>query len=121
MATGLIAAAANTALDSLGTTYSWVKLHTGDPGSAGTANAATETDRIQVTWGSATGGVKSNSAQVQWTNVAASEDYSHFSVWTASTSGTCGFTGTITANAVAAADTFTIPTGDLDISFTIAA
>lgn len=37
MADGIAAAAANTTLDTLGSTYSWIKLHTGAPGSAGTA------------------------------------------------------------------------------------
>lgn len=120
MATGVISAEADDILDALGTQYSWVQLHIGDPGAAGTANVAAETDRVQATWGSASGGAKSNSAAVQWTNVAASEDYTHFSVWTASSSGSCGFTGTVTANAVTAGDTFTIPIGDLDFSFVVA-
>lgn len=120
MATGLITAAANSLLDSLGTTYSWVQLHTGDPGASGTANVAAETDRMQATWSAAASGTKSNSGAITWTAVAASEDYTHFSVWTASSAGTCGFTGVITANAVTAGNNFTIPAGDLDFSFTVA-
>lgn len=120
MATGWSVTAANAALTSLTGTYSWVQLHVGDPGSNGTANVAVETDRVQVAWGSPSGGVISNSAQLQWTNVAGTEDYTHFTVWSASSAGTFGFSGTVTANAVTTGDTFTIPTGDLDVSLTLA-
>lgn len=120
MAPGLITAAANTTLDTLGTTYSWVQLHTANPGAAGTTAVAIETDRVQATWGSASGGLKSNSADLVWTSVAGTEDFTHVSVWSASTSGTCGFTGVVTANPVTSGDTFTIPTGELDVSFTVA-
>lgn len=120
MAEGLSAAAANSALDTLGSTYPWIKLHVGAPGSAGTANAATDTTRKQASWASASAGVLSTSAQLQWTNVAGTEDYTHYSMWTASTNGSFGHSGTITANAVTAGDTFTIATADLDVSFTLA-
>lgn len=120
MATGFSTAAANTHLDNQGTTYPWIKLHTGDPGAAGTSNAATETTRKQATWSSATNGAKTTSADLVWTNVAADEDYTHFSMWTASTGGTFGGSGTITANAVTNGDTFTIPAGELDLSLSVA-
>lgn len=120
MAEGWSTTAGNAALTTLLSTYTWVQLHTGAPGAAGTANVASETDRVQVTWGSVSAGAASNSAQVQWTGVAAAEDYTHYSVWSASTAGTFGFSGTVTANAVASGDTFTIPTGDLDVSLPLA-
>jgi hypothetical protein len=120
VATGWSTTAANAALSSLVGTYTWAQLHVGDPGAAGTANVAVETDRVQVTWGSPSGGVVSNSAQAQWTNVAGTEDYTHITLWTASSGGTFGFSGTVTANAVVAGDTFTVPTGDLDVSVTLA-
>lgn len=59
----------------------YVKLHIGDPGEAGTANAAGETDRILVTFGAASGGVMANDAEVLWEAVSTAETYSHFSVW----------------------------------------
>ena len=120
MPTGWSATAGNAALTTLIGTYTWVQLHVGDPGANGTSNVATETDRVQVTWGSVTAGAVANSAQVQWTNVAGTEDFTHFTVWSASSAGTFGFSGTVTANAVTAGDTFTIPTGDLDVSLTLA-
>ncbi len=120
MATGFGSAGAATALDALRAGYTWIKLHVGDPGSAGTAGPATETTRKQATWSTVTAGAFSNTADLVWTNVAGSEDYTHFTAWSASTAGTFGFSGTITANAVATADTFTIPTGDLDVAVTLA-
>lgn len=120
MADGFGSAGANTALDSLGAAYPWVKLHTGLPGSAGTSNPATETTRKQATFASASGGSVATSADLVWTSVAGSETYTHFSMWTASTNGSFGGSGAVTANAVTAGDTFTIPSGSLVLSLTLA-
>ena len=85
MAEGIAAAAANSALDTMWTTYSWVKLHVGAT-TVGASNAATETTRKQITTpASASGGSKATGATLTWTSVAGSEDYTAFSVWTAST------------------------------------
>lgn len=121
MALGIAAAEANSILDALVAEYPFIKLHVGDPGAAGTANAATETTRKQVTWGSASGGSVSNSAQVQWTNIAGSQDATHFSLWTLVSSGTFGVSGTLTANGYTAGDTYTIAVGDLDVTLSTAA
>ena len=121
MTTGFGAAGANTALDAMAAAYRWIKLHVGDPGSAGTANAATETTRKQATWASASGGSVATSAALAWTSVAGTEDFTHFSAWTASTAGTFGFSGTVTANPVTAGDNFTIASGNLTHSVTLAA
>lgn len=104
----------NTAFGSVANVY--VKLHTGDPGDAGTSNAATETTRKEATFAAASGGTITTDAAITWTNVAGSEDFTHFSLWDHLTAGNCLFTGTITANAVTAGDTFTIATGDLDLT-----
>lgn len=120
MADGFGSAGANTVLDSLGSTYPWVQLHTGLPGSAGASNVAAETTRKQATFASASGGSKASSADLTWTSVAGSETYSHFSLWTASTNGSFGGSGSVTANAVTAGDTFTISSGSLVLSATLA-
>ncbi|HEX6969054.1 MAG TPA: hypothetical protein VF174_09630 [Micromonosporaceae bacterium] len=120
MATGLISAAADTVLGSLGETYTYIQLHTDDPGADGTANVATESTRQQVTWGTPSSGSMASAADLEWTSVAGSEDYTHFSAWTQSSSGSCGFTGTINANAVTTGDTFKIASGGLTVSFTVA-
>jgi hypothetical protein len=128
MAVGLSAAVANAILNALcrSTAWTepdavWIQLHTGDPGAAGTSNVATETTRQQATFGTtASGGAISNTAALTWTNVAGSEDYTHYSAWDAETDGNFLFSGTITANAVTAGDTFTIAVGDMDVSLTVA-
>lgn len=96
----------------------YVKLHIGDPGEDGTANAATETTRIQATFGSAaSGGTISNTANINWTSLAASETISHISLWDASTAGNCLWIGALSSSQdVAAGGNFTIATGDLDVS-----
>jgi len=120
MATGMSAAFANTALDAALANYTWVKLHIGDPGSAGTSNPATETTRKQATWRAAASGATSQSNALTWTNIAGSEDATHLTTWTASTAGSFGCSGSITANAYVAGDTLTIAIDDLDISYTLA-
>lgn len=119
-ATGLISAEADRLLNEMAATHTWVQLHTDVPGAAGTANVATESGREQVTWSAATGGTLVSAADVVWANVAGSETYTHYSVWSASSGGTCGFTGTITANAVSAGDRFIIPSGELTAFFAVA-
>jgi hypothetical protein len=120
MATSWSATAGDAALDTLLATYPWIKLHIGSPGAAGTSNPAVETTRKQATWAAAAAGAASNSNLLQWTAVAASEDYTHFTAWTLAAAGVFGFSGLVTANAVTAGDTFQIAIGDLDVTLTLA-
>jgi hypothetical protein len=120
MATGWSTGAANNALDEVAADYTWIQLHTGDPGATGTANVASNSTRQQVTWGSASNGAMTSTNDLEWTSVPASENYTHFTAWSAATEGDFGFSGTITANAVTAGDDFTIPAGALNVSLTLA-
>lgn len=120
MATGIGSAAANSALDTIASTYSWLQLHTGSPGAAGTSNVAGNTTRKQPSWASASGGSKSTNADVNWTAVSTAETYTHFTLWTASSAGTFGASGTVTANAVGVGDNFTLTSGNATLSFTLA-
>lgn len=126
MAESISVATANSILDAIcnATAYSvatpYLQLHTAAPGASGTTAVATETTRKLVSFGAAASGAISNDAAITWTGVAGSEDFTHWSLWTASSAGTFIGSGTITANAVTAGDTFTIPIGDLDIAFTTA-
>jgi hypothetical protein len=101
-------------LDTLrGTSFSvagtYLKLHTGDPGEAGTSNAAVETTRKSVSFSAAASGSMTSSATVEWTNVAATETYSHWSLWDNSTAGNCLWSGGLASSAaVTAGDTFQI-------------
>ena len=130
MAVGLASAEADSILEHLcdvtaqgaSTTDVFVQLHTAEPGAAGTTAIATENNRQgPVSFGVASAGAIANDAQVQWVNVLGSETYTHFSVWTLVTGGAFNFSGTVTANAVTANDTFTVPIGDFDVSLPIAA
>ena len=87
----------------------YAKLHTGDPGEAGTSNAAGETTRKEAQFGAASGGVVSLSNTVSWTNVSTSETYSHISLWDNSTAGNCLGSGALSSSvAVTAGDTFSL-------------
>lgn len=98
----------------------YAKLHLGDPGSAGTSNAAVETTRALVTFGDAAASAAiSNTAAIEWTNVSTSETYSHVSFWTASSGGTfLGRDDLSSTAAMTAGQTFRIPIGDLDVTIT---
>ncbi len=120
MAEGWLPAGAATALDATAAAYPWVKLHVGAPGSAGTSNPATETTRKQATWNATSAGVVSNNGALSWTNVAGSETYTHFTAWSASTNGTPGFSGAITANPIVAGNNFSVGSGALTASVTLA-
>jgi len=126
MATGISDYLADALLDAVGNNTSfavatvYVKLHVGDPSATGTANPAVETTRKSVSFAAASSGVLASDAAVTWTNIAGSEDATFFTAWDASTSGNFLCSGTITANPYTAGDTFTIASGDLTVSLTIA-
>lgn len=93
-------------LDHLTGTASWtmpaavyLKLHTGDPGEAGTNNPATESTRKVATWSAASSGSIVTNATVSWTNMAATETISYWSLWDNATSGNCLWTGQFSASA----------------------
>ena len=126
MATGLSAYLCNAFLNALGnaTSFSvsvpYIKLHVGDPGSAATANAATETTRKSVSFAAASSGAIASDADISWTNISGSQDATHFSSWDSLTTGNFLFSGTITGNAYTAGDTYTISSGNLSASLTVA-
>lgn len=87
----------------------YLKLHTGDPGEDCTSNAATEDTRKITAWATAAAGAIATSATVEWTNVAATETYTHWSMWDASTAGNPLWSGALSASAaVTSGDTFQI-------------
>lgn len=96
-----------------------VKLHIGDPGEDGTANAAGETTRRPATFAAPAnpGGTMDSNADIAWTNVSTSETYSHISIWDAASGGNCLWKGALTASkSVTAGDNFTIPSGSLQLA-----
>ena len=126
MAEGLSAYLSNSWLDALGnnTSYAvaqvYVKLHVGVPGALGTANPATETTRKAVSFGAASTGAIASDADISWTNIAGSQDATHFTAWDNVSAGNFLFSGTITGNAYTAGDTYTISSGNLSASLTVA-
>lgn len=104
MTTGLATAHAHGILNLYrGTTYTaptnvFVKVHTGDPGSAGTSNASAETTRKTLTFAAPSAGSSAATA-VTWTAWAAgSETISYFSLWDASTAGNFLQSGALTVS-----------------------
>lgn len=93
MATGISSYLANKLLDHTfrNTSYTppttiYAKLHTGDPGAAGTANASAQTTRIATTFAAAGSGSIAISNTPEF-SLTATETISHVSFWDASTGG----------------------------------
>jgi len=87
----------------------YLKLHLGDPGEDGTANAAANTTRQSVSFSTAASGSLASSAAVTWTSVPNTETYSHWSAWDAASAGNCLWSGALSSSAaVTAGDTFQI-------------
>jgi hypothetical protein len=126
MTTGMAVGVANSVLDSYTGRTSWtkpaelwVKLHTGDPGAAGTSNPATNATRQEGTFSAASGGSITTSADCVWTSVSTTESYSHVTFWDLSTGGVFqGSDGLEATRAVTAGDNFTISAGQLTLSIT---
>lgn len=118
MTVGIAPASANTALDTW-LNSSFVQLHTGDPGAAGTTTVSSVTTRFALTYNSASAGSKSLSATVSWTAWAGTngEVVTHISFWTASSGGTfkgsCILTASKTVNT---GDTLTLSTHTASIA-----
>lgn len=126
MPTGLSSYTANAFLNSLGNNTSFavtsvfIKLHTGDPGANGTANAATETTRKAASFANASSGSMASDADITWTNIAGSQDATYFTAWDNVSAGNFLFSGTINGNAYTAGDSYVIPSGSLTVSLTLA-
>lgn len=96
----------------------WVKLHTGAPGTDGTAAAAGDTRRQQSLFtNAAANGTAANTSLIEWTNVSNTETLSYVSLWTASTGGSFVGSDDLSSTApVTAGDTFRIPVGQLTLT-----
>jgi hypothetical protein len=95
------------------------KLHTADPGAAGTtAAAAGDTTRKALTFNAASAGSMGlTSAPAAWTNGGTSETLTHISVWDSTTVGNFMYSAALTASqAWASTNTFTLTS--LTISLT---
>jgi hypothetical protein len=117
MAVGLHAAnLANKWLDMLGgtaftaPTSTNVKLHTADPGAAGTAAPSGNTTRVAATWDAAASGSKAINNTPSWATWGAGpETLSHITVWDNITAGNVLFSAALTTpKAITNGDTFNL-------------
>jgi hypothetical protein len=106
MTVGLSAAnTANKLLNTIGrtgTTFTagslYVQLHTGDPGSAGTANASAVTTRYAATFSAASAGSMALTSMGGTYAMTATETISHISLHDASTAGSFLWSVALTAS-----------------------
>lgn len=122
MTVGAAAATANSWLNVLrGTAYTglaglFVKLHTADPGAAGTTAPSAVTTRNAVTLNAASGGSCTLSALASYA-MTATETITHVSLWDNVSAGTFIASGTLTASKpVNNGDTLTFNTFTVSIT-----
>lgn len=104
MTVGLASAQANAYLNTYRATNItapanvFLKLHTGDPGAAGTANASAVTTRNSITFAAASGASMSLSSVGSF-SMTTTETISHVSIWDASSAGnflqSCALTASV--------------------------
>lgn len=122
MTVGLAAAQANaflnvyrnTAASAVATPF--VKLHTGDPGAAGTTNPSAVTTRNAITWAAASGGSMALSTLSSF-SMTTSETITHVSLWDASSAGNFLQSAALTAS-VPVINGSTLSFSSFTVSFT---
>lgn len=95
-----------------------VKLHTADPGAAGTTAASANTTRNAITFSAASAGSMALSATTSWSAWASgTETISHISLWDSTTAGNFLWSIALTASkTVNNGDTLTLNTLTLSVS-----
>lgn len=120
MSDGLSTTNADAALGTITGTYAaYIKLHTGDPGSAGTANPSSVTTREAVTWAAASGGSIATSDAPEWSSWGGTspETITDISFWDMATGGTFGLSMQLTASVtMMTGDSLTLTTGGITIT-----
>lgn len=126
MAAGIASGLANDWLNTLrNVSYveaaTYVGLHTGNPGTAGTSNVSSVTTRPAISFSAASGGAMSMSNTPTWSSWAGTngEVVTYISVWDANSSGNFLFSAQLTASkTINTGDTFTLST--CTVTFTTA-
>ncbi len=96
----------------------YVQLHTGDPGSAGTTAVSAETDRKAVTWAAESGGSKAMTGTLEWAAWdQGTETISHISLFSASSGGDFIWSGALTTSK-SVSNTDTLQITSLTLSLT---
>lgn len=96
----------------------WLKFHDDDPGTDGTANAATETTRESLALEPGDDAATAvNDASISWTGLAANESATHFTLWDDETAGNPWFVGEFApALALVAAGGVTLAAGSVIVT-----
>ena len=115
----LTTAGKNAAADAVADVAGYAALHTGDPGATGANNEVAGGTpayaRKAITWGEAASGEVAISAGVEFDVPAGT--VSHYSLWSASTGGTCYATGSLSASETFAAQgTYTLTAAEVAIT-----
>jgi hypothetical protein len=94
----------------------YVKLHTADPGAAGTTAASAVTTRSQATFAAAaSGAIALTGTNPSWT-MTGTETITHISVWDASTAGNFLWSAALSVSkSVQSGDTLTLTTCGLSL------
>lgn len=97
------------------------KLHTGDPGASGTANASQHTTRQGFTWAAASAGSKALAATLPSWSIASltsptTETITHVSVWDNVSAGSFLYSFVITNKAVSNGDTLNLTSHSVSLS-----
>lgn len=104
----------NELLKTIKTNGKFVQLHKGNPGEAGTSNVCTESKRKGISWNEPSSGSMSSSNAQQWLNVAATEEATHISIWTAEEGGDHVTYGALEeAKSLIEGENFELPAGDV--------
>jgi hypothetical protein len=94
----------------------FIELHVGDPGAAGTSNPSAVTGRQSATFSAAAAGAIVTSNAPAFT-MTATETITHIAVWSASTAGNFHWSAALTTpKAVVNTDTLTFTAGGVGIS-----
>jgi hypothetical protein len=94
----------------------FIQVHIGDPGAAGTANTSAVTGRQAATFNAASAGAITLSNSPAFT-MTATETISHISVWSASTAGNFLWSASLSASkAVVNTDTLTFTSVGVSLS-----
>lgn len=79
----------NTAAAAIKSTYLYAQTHYEDPGAADTANVNAGA-RISIPWADPVSGNLNLSGPLNFTGIAANNDVKYITIWTATSSGSCG-------------------------------
>lgn len=98
----------------------YIQWHIGDPGAAGTANPAAETTRRGFTRTAAAAAAANPAADITVASPAASETWTHATLWDAAAAGNCWMVAPFAAAAsIIAGVGVVVPAAAIDLTATV--